>query len=157
MFQEKISGARADRPQLAQLIQQVGNGDTVLVTSLDRLARSTRDLLNVLDVLSQKGATFKALHQPMADTTTPTGRLLVGVLGLLAEFERSLIVARTTEGKRRAKAAGKKLGRKPKLTPHQQQEIIGALASGEATASELARRYNVAHQTIGRLRPQKAF
>ena len=117
VFQEKISGARIDRPQLARLLRALEPGDRVLVTRLDRLARSTRDLLNTLAAIAEKKAGFRSLNDAWADTTTPHGRLMLTVLGGLAEFERELIRARTGEGRERAKARGVRLGRKPKLTP----------------------------------------
>ena len=152
VFREKVSGARAERPQLARLMATMAPGDTVLVTRLDRLARSTRDLLNVLDAITAKGASFRSLGDAWADTTTPHGRLMLTVLGGLAEFERELIRARTGEGRERAKARGVRLGRRPKLTPHQQREVQAALAQGTASQAELARTYNVAQSTISRLR-----
>ncbi|WP_346294427.1 recombinase family protein [Sphaerothrix gracilis] len=152
VFQEKISGARAARPQLGRLLDALNPGDVVLVTRLDRLARSTRDLLNVLATIAEKGAAFRSLADTWADTTTPHGRLMLTVLGGLAEFERELIRARTHEGRQRAKAAGRRLGRKPKLTPHQRQEALDALEAGKATAADLARRFNVAESTISRMR-----
>ena len=102
------------------------------VTKLDRLARSTRDLLNTLAAISDQGAAFKSLGDPWADTTTPHGKLMVTVLGGLAEFERHLILARTDEGRRRAMAKGVKFGRKPKLTNHQRQEALARKEAGEA-------------------------
>src|SRR5262249_33728766 len=110
VYSEKISGARSDRPQLAKMLKAIGEGDTVVVTRLDRLARSTRDLLNILDAIAKAGATFKSLADAWADTTTPHGRLMLTVLGGLAEFERELIRARTGEGRARAKARGKHMG-----------------------------------------------
>jgi DNA invertase Pin-like site-specific DNA recombinase len=106
IFQEKISGARADRKQLARLLAELDDGDTVVVTRLDRLARSTRDLLNTLAAIGAANATFRSLHDAWADTTTAHGRLILTVLGGLAEFERHLIIARTGEGRKRAKAHG---------------------------------------------------
>jgi len=94
VFQEKISGARSDRKQLARLIAVLAKGDVLLVTRLDRLARSTRDLLNLLGTIAEKGASFKSLRDTWADTTTAHGRLLLTVLGGLAEFERELIRTR---------------------------------------------------------------
>jgi DNA invertase Pin-like site-specific DNA recombinase len=125
-------------------------GDTVLVTKLDRLARSTRDLLNTLAVIGEAGAGFRSLGDPWADTTTPHGRLMVTVLGGLAEFERHLILARTAEGRQRAQARGVKFGRKPALTKHQREEALARVAQGE-TLMEIARSYNVSHMTISRL------
>lgn len=153
VFREKVSGTRAERPQLARLMAAMAPGDTVLVTRLDRLARSTRDLLNVLDAINGAGAAFRSLGDAWADTTTPHGRLMLTVLGGLAEFERELIRARTGEGRERAKARGVRLGRRPKLSPHQRREALEALAQGTASQAELARTYNVAQSTISRLRP----
>jgi DNA invertase Pin-like site-specific DNA recombinase len=141
VFAEKVSGAVTDRRQLARAIAALGAGDVLLVTRLDRLARSTRDLLNVLDAIGRAGATFRSLGDAWADTTTPHGRLMLTVLGGLAEFERSLILARTSEGRMRAKARGVAFGRKPKLTPHQQRKALARRAAGDA----------VSHSTISRL------
>jgi DNA invertase Pin-like site-specific DNA recombinase len=106
IFRDKVSGARADRPELGKLLNTVARGDTVIVTRLDRLARSTRDLLNVLAKIGEQGAGFRSLGDAWADTTTPHGRLMLTVLGGLAEFERELIRARTGEGRARAVARG---------------------------------------------------
>ena len=106
VYSEKISGAVTDRRALARAIAALGPGDTLIVTRLDRLARSTRDLLNVLDTIAKAGAGFRSIADAWADTTTPHGRLMVTVLGGLAKFERALILARTTEGRTRAKARG---------------------------------------------------
>jgi DNA invertase Pin-like site-specific DNA recombinase len=151
IFKEKLSGARADRPQLKKAIAALGSDDVLLVTRLDRLARSTRDLLNVLDEIATKGADFRSLSDAWADTTTPHGRLMLTVLGGLAEFERELIRARTGEGRERAKARGVKLGRKPKLTAHQKREALARREAGEPLV-EIARSYNVSHSTVSRLR-----
>ncbi len=150
VFREKVSGAKQDRPQLARLLASLSAGDVVLVTRLDRLARSTRDLLNVLAAVTDKGAMFRSLGDPWADTTTAHGRLMLTVLGGLAEFERELIRTRTGEGRARAKAAGKSMGRPHKLTPHQRQEARTRREAGETLVS-IARSYNVHHATIGRL------
>jgi len=119
VYAEKISGALADRPQLAKVLKRLEHGDVLMVTRLDRLARSTRDLLNILDAIGKAGVSFKSLGDAWADTTTPHGRLMVTVLGGLAEFERELILARTSDGRARAKAKGVKFGRPAKLTAHQ--------------------------------------
>ena len=117
----RVSGAKTDRVQLRRLMDQLGPGDVLMVTRLDRLARSTRDLLNTLAAIAEREAGFRSLGDAWADTTTSHGRLMLIVLGGLAEFERDLIRARTAEGRERAKARGVRLGRKPKLTPHQQR------------------------------------
>src|SRR3954452_7187929 len=152
VYREKVSGARADRPELARLMRTLSVGDVVLVARLDRLARSTRDLLNTLAAISDKQAGFRSLNDTWADTTAPHGRLMLTVLGGLAEFERELIRARTGEGRQRARARGVHLGRKPKLTPHQKQEALTRRDAGEPLA-EIARSYDVHHSTISRLQP----
>jgi DNA invertase Pin-like site-specific DNA recombinase len=113
-----------DRKQLAKAIAALNASDVLLVTRLDRPARSTRDLLNVLDTIAKKGAGFRSIADSWADTTTAHGRLMLTVLGGLAEFERELIKARTDEGRKRAMARGIKFGRRPKLTPHQVAEPL---------------------------------
>jgi DNA invertase Pin-like site-specific DNA recombinase len=124
-------------------------GDTLIVTRLDRLARSTRDLLNTLDAVARKRATFRSLADAWADTTTAHGRLLLTVLGGLAEFERELIRVRTGEGRRRAVEAGVKLGRRSSLTTYQRAEVLRRRAAGE-TLKALAQSYGVTHPTIMR-------
>jgi DNA invertase Pin-like site-specific DNA recombinase len=150
VFSEKQSGVKTDRAALSRCMASLEPGDTVLVTKLDRLARSTRDLLNTLAAISEKGASFKSLGDQWADTTTPHGRLMLTVLGGLAEFERHLILSRTAEGRVRAKARGIKFGRHPKLTKHQRDEALARRGAGE-TLAEIARSYNVSHMTISRL------
>ena len=150
VFAEKISGAVTDRKALGKASTALGSGDVLLVTSLDRLARSTRDLLNVLAEISEKGAGFRSLADPMIDTTSPHGKLITAVLGALAEFERTMILSRTSEGRRRAMDRGVQFGRKPKLTPHQIAEAISRRQAGEGLM-EIARSYNVSHSTISRL------
>jgi len=150
VFAEKISGAITDRKALGRALAALGPGDVLLVTRLDRLARSTRDLLNTLDTIGKKGAGFKSLADHWADTTTPHGRLMVTILAGLAEFERSLILARTGEGRTRAMARGVRFGRKPKLSAYQIAEAVRRHASGE-TCSDIGRSFNVSHTTISRL------
>jgi DNA invertase Pin-like site-specific DNA recombinase len=150
VFREVASGAKTDRPQLARLVSELAAGDVVMVTRLDRLARSSRDLLNTLAAITEKKVGFRSLGDAWADTTTAHGRLMLTVLGGLAEFERELIRIRTGEGRARAKENGISLGRKPKLTPHQKQEAIRRRDHGEAVR-EIARTYNVSPSTISRL------
>jgi DNA invertase Pin-like site-specific DNA recombinase len=153
VFREVASGARGDRSQLRRAIAKLEEGDVLMVMRLDRLARSTRDLLNMLAAIAEKNAGFRSLGDVWADTTTPHGRLMLTVLGGLAEFERDLIRARTGEGRERAKARGVKLGRKPKLTEHQKREAIRRRDLDGETVREIARSYNVSHSTISRLTP----
>src|SRR5262245_26725027 len=150
VFKEKVSGAKTDRAELAKVIRRLEPGDVLLVTRLDRLARSTRDLLNVLATIGEREAGFRSLKDAWADTTTPHGRLMLTVLGGLAEFERELIRARTGEGRKRAKARGVRFGRLAALTPHQRAEALQRLGNGEAQA-DVARSFNVSQATISRL------
>jgi len=149
VYREKVSGAKTDRAELAKVIGRLESGDVLVVTRLDRLARSTRDLLNVIDAVSKRGAGFRSLKDAWADTTSPHGRLMLTVLGGLAEFERELIRARTGEGRKRAQERGVRFGRPRKLTPHQRQEAIARLQAGE-TQADIARSYAVDATTIGR-------
>jgi len=111
VFSEKQSGAKTDRQQLARAIAALAEGDTLIVTKLDRLARSTRNLLNTLDAIGKAGAAFKSLGDPWCNTTSAHGRLMLTVLGGLAEFERHLILTRTSEGRQRAQQRGVRFGR----------------------------------------------
>jgi DNA invertase Pin-like site-specific DNA recombinase len=150
VFAETASGTRADRPRLRRALEALDPGDVLVVTRLDRLARSTRDLLNVLATVAAKGAEFRSLKDAWADTTTPHGRLMVTVLAGLAEFERELIVARTSEGRARAKARGVKLGPRFKLSAEQRAYVARERAKGESVR-HLARILGVSKATIGRI------
>jgi DNA invertase Pin-like site-specific DNA recombinase len=150
IYREKISGVRADRPQLAKLMTALKPSDVVLVTKLDRLGRSTRELLDLIDRIGKAGAVFRSLGDPLWDTSSPQGRLLSTLLAAIAEFERELIRERTGEGRRRAMANGVKFGRKPKLSPYQRAEAIKRRAAGETLAS-IARSYAVDLSMISRL------
>jgi len=153
VFREVASGAKTDRAQLRRLLDQLEAGDVLTVTRLDRLARSTRDLLNTLAAITAKKAGFQSLGHTWADTTTSHGRLMLTVLGGLAEFERDLIRARTGEGRARAVARGQKMGRPPKLTPHQRHEAIKRRERGDESLADIGRSYNVSAATISRLSP----
>src|ERR1700744_1332869 len=137
-----VSGAKTDRAQLRRVIDQVEAGDVLMVTRLDRLARSTRDLLNTLAAIADRKAGFRSLTDTWADTTTSHGRLMLTVLGGLAEFERDLIRARTGEGRARAKARGVKRGRRPKLPQHQQREATKRRDLDGEPIRDIARSYN---------------
>lgn len=119
IYEEKITGAKRDRPQLARLIDQLRADDVVTVTRLDRLARSTRDLLDIAERLQGAGAGLRSLAEPWADTTSPAGRMVLTVFAGIAEFERALIAERTGTGRVAAKARGVRFGRPPKLTAEQ--------------------------------------
>jgi DNA invertase Pin-like site-specific DNA recombinase len=151
IFRETMSGARSDRPELKKALAGLSEGDVLMVTRLDRLARSTRDLLDITHTIDGRGAKLKALADAWADTTTPTGRLILTVLGGLAEFERSLIRERTSEGRARAKKAGRHLGRPSKLTPYQRDMALRLRAEGQDNA-EIARVLGVSRSTVSRIR-----
>lgn len=131
VFQEKISGVRAYPPQLAKLMAALAPCDVVIVTKLDRLGRSTRELLELIDRISKAGAAFRSLGDPLWNTSSPQGRLLSTLLAAIAEFERELIRERTGEGRKRAMAAGIKFGRKRKLSDYQRLEAIKRREAGE--------------------------
>jgi len=151
VYAEKVSGKATDgRAELAKVLRRLERGDVLMVTRLDRLARSTRDLLNILHELAQAGVGFKSLLDPWCDTTTAHGELMLTLLAGFATFERRLILARTDEGRKRAKARGVRFGRPSALTAHQRQEALARLANGE-TQADLARSYGVGQATITRL------
>jgi DNA invertase Pin-like site-specific DNA recombinase len=149
IYREKATGARADRRELLKLLKALEPGDIVTVTRIDRLARSTFDLFAIVKGIADAGAQFRSLAEPWADTATSTGRLMLAVLGGLADVERDLIRTRTAEGRSRARAQGKHMGRPPALTPVQQKEARQRRAEG-ATLDELARSYDVGESTIRR-------
>src|SRR3954466_6133192 len=150
IYREKVTGARADRRELLRMLDRLTPGDVVTVTRIDRLARSTFALFAIVKRIVDAGGQFRSLAEPWADTGTSTGRLMLAVLGGLADVERDLIRTRTAEGRSRAKAQGKHMGRPPSLTPAQQKEASRRRAQG-ATLDELARSYNVSRATISRL------
>ena len=158
VYSEKKTGANGDRAALQRVLREAQPGDVVVVTRLDRLARSTRDLLNILDELSKNEIGFKSLRETAIDTTTAHGRLTISILAAIAEFERELIQGRVQEGRKRAVAAGVKFGPKFKLNGFQRQEALARLDQGE-TLSSIARTYGVDPATICRLhrpRPTEA-
>ena len=150
IYREKASGARADRRELQRMLKGLALGDVVTVTRIDRLARSTFDLFAIVKRIKDAGAEFRSLAEPWADTASSGGRLMLAVLGGLADVERDLIRTRTAEGRSRAKARGQHMGRPPALTPQQQAEARQRRADG-ATLKELAASYNVGVTTIARL------
>ncbi|TCQ16374.1 recombinase family protein [Rhizobium sp. PP-CC-3G-465] len=149
IYQEKASGARDDRKQLVKMLKNLREGDLVVVTRTDRLARSIFQMFRIVSQIVDAGANFRDLAQPLADTSTSSGRMYLAILGGLAEIERELIASRTAEGRARST---KRMGRPFKLTPAQQAEALERKASGEPL-TDIARSYNVSHMTIQRLRP----
>jgi DNA invertase Pin-like site-specific DNA recombinase len=150
VYREKISGVRADRPQLAKMMASLKSGDVVTVTKLDRLGRSTRELLELIDRIGKAGAAFRSLGDPLWDSSSSQGRLLSTLLAAICEFERDLIRERTGEGRKRAMANGVKFGRKRKLSDYQRAEAIKRRAAGE-TLGTIAKSYSVAISMISRL------
>jgi DNA invertase Pin-like site-specific DNA recombinase len=151
IYRENVAGARPERRELLRMLDRLAPGDVVMVTRIDRLARSTVDMFGIIKRIVDAKAQFRSLAEPWADTGTRTGRLMLAVLGGLAEVERDLIRTRTAEGRNRAKAQGKHMGRPPSLTPAQQKEATRRRAQG-ATLQELADTYNVSKSTISRLK-----
>jgi DNA invertase Pin-like site-specific DNA recombinase len=152
VYREKISGTRADRPQLAKLMAALKAGDTVIVTKIDRLGRSTRELLDLIQRIGEAKAAFRSLGDPLFDTTSSQGKLMATLLAAIAEFERDLIRERTGDGRKRAMANGIKFGRKPKLSDYQRAEAVKRRAAGE-TLAEIAKSYAVDISMISRLAP----
>ena len=149
IYREKVTGARADRRELLRMLDRLTPGDVVTVTRIDRLARSTFDLFAIVKRIVDAGGQFRSLAEPWADTGTSTGRLMIAVLGGLADVKRDLIRTRTAEGRSRAKARGKHMGRPSSLTPAQQKEATRRRAEG-ATLQELADSYDRSISTMRR-------
>lgn len=149
LFCEKISGARKKRPELEKLLGELRRDDVLVVTRLDRLARSTSELLRIAEAVEEKNADLQSLVEPWADTTTPAGRMVLTVFAGIAEFERSLIVSRTEEGRRAAMARSVAFGRPPKLRPDQRNQARQLIGEGKSV-SEVARTFNVHPATIYR-------
>jgi DNA invertase Pin-like site-specific DNA recombinase len=149
IYREKVTGVRADRRELLRMLRRLAPGDVVTVTRIDRLARSTFDLFGIVKRIVDAKAEFRSLSEPWADTGTSTGRLMLAVLGGLADVERDLIRTRTAEGRNRAKLQGKHIGRPPSLTPAQQKEATRRRAQG-ATLQELADSYDRSISTMRR-------
>jgi DNA invertase Pin-like site-specific DNA recombinase len=149
IYREKVTGARADRRELNRMLGKLAPGDVVTVTRIDRLARSTFDLFAIVKQIVDAKAQFRSLAEPWADTGTSTGRLMLAVLGGLADVERDLIRTRTAEGRSRAKAQGQHMGRPPSLTSAQQKEATRRRAQG-ATLQELADSYDRSISTMRR-------
>lgn len=150
IFKEKASGGRWDRPELHRMLDQVRQGDVVVVWKLDRLSRSLKDLLHIMEKIQSVGAGFRSLTEHI-DTTTPAGRMLMQMVGSFAEFERAMIRERTRAGLETARSQGRVGGRRPKLNRQQKAEAIEMVNSGRKTASQTARIFNVHPATICRL------
>jgi DNA invertase Pin-like site-specific DNA recombinase len=156
IFEEKASAGRWDRPQLNRLLDQLREGDILVVWKLDRLSRSLKDLLTLLEKVQLAGAGFQSLTEAI-DTTTPAGRMMMQIIGSFAEFERAILRERTRNGLITARKEGRIGGRRSKLTQRQQQEIIKLVNSGRKTAADAARLFNVHPSTIARLLSRKKW
>lgn len=150
IFQEKASGGRWDRPELHRLLKQLRKGDVLVVWKLDRLSRSLKDVLLLMEKVEQAGAGFRSLTE-VIDTTSPGGRMMMQMVGTFAEFERAMLRERTQNGLDAARKQGRIGGRRPKLKPHQQKEIVSLVNSGQKNAADAARLFNVHPATISRL------
>ena len=154
ILEEKAPGGRWDRPELHRLLDQLRKGDVVIVWKLDRLSRSLKDLLYIMERIESAGAGFKSLTESI-DTTKPAGRMMMQMVGSFAEFERAMIRERTLIGLAHARSQGRVGGRRPKLTAKQQTHIIEMVNSGKKTAAEAARIFKVHPATISRLLAKK--
>ncbi|MBB6229149.1 DNA invertase Pin-like site-specific DNA recombinase [Polymorphobacter multimanifer] len=149
VYEEHASGGRWDRPELHRLLDRLQPGDVLAVWKLDRLSRSLKDLLLILDRVEKAGAGFRSLTENI-DSTTASGRMMMQMLGSFAEFERAMVRERTQAGLRSARAQGRSGGRQPKLSPQQQVEVITMLTAGRSTA-DIARLFRVHRATISRI------
>ncbi len=150
IFQEKASGGRWDRPELHRLMEHLRKGDVLVVWKLDRLSRSLKDVLALMEKINQAGAGFRSLTEAI-DTTTPAGRMMMQIVATFAEFERAMLRERTRKGLDQARSQGRIGGRRPKLKQHQQDEIVALVQSGQKTAADAARLFNIHPSTVSRL------
>jgi DNA invertase Pin-like site-specific DNA recombinase len=149
LFEEKVSGAARNRPALSMLLGHLRDGDVLVVTRLDRLARSTAEQLRIAEQIAEKHAGLQSLDEPWADTTSPAGKMVMTIFGGIAEFERSLILTRTQDGRKAAKDRGVAFGRPKKMLPEQQELARQLLLEGKSI-SAVARTFNVHPATIYR-------
>lgn len=150
IYREKASGGRWDRPELHRLLDQLRKRDVLVVWKLDRLSRSLRDVLVIMERLGDAGAGFRSLTEAI-DTTTPAGRMMMQMVGAFAEFERAMLRERTKAGLDTARKVGRIGGRRPKLSPEQEVEIRKVVSTGEKTAADAARLFKIHPATVSRL------
>jgi DNA invertase Pin-like site-specific DNA recombinase len=153
IYQENASGGRWDRPELHKALEQLREDDVLVVWKLDRLSRSLKDMLIILEKVTDAGAGFRSLTEAI-DTTTPAGRMMLQMLGAFAEFERSMIRERTRLGLLAARERGRVGGRQPKLSAHQRIEAIKMVNSGSKSAAEVARLFRIHRSSVSRLLSQ---
>jgi DNA invertase Pin-like site-specific DNA recombinase len=150
LFEETASGGRWDRPELQRLLDQLREGDTLVVWKLDRLSRSLKDLLHIMERIGHAGAGFRSITENI-DTTTPTGRMMMQMVGAFAEFERAMIRERTSAGLAAARAEGRVGGRRKKLDAAKRREIAESVISGRKSGADMARLYGVSQPTVSRI------
>lgn len=150
LFEETASGGRWDRPELQRLLDQLREGDTLVVWKLDRLSRSLKDLLHIMERIGNAGAGFRSITENI-DTATPAGRMMMQMVGAFAEFERAMIRERTSAGLAAARAEGRIGGRRKKLDPAKRREIAESVISGRKSGADMARLYGVSQPTVSRI------
>ena len=150
LFEEAASGGRWDRPELRRMLDQLREGDTVVVWKLDRLSRSLKDVLHIMERIAEAGAGFRSVTENI-DTTTPAGRMMMHMVGSFAEFERAMIRERTSAGVAAARAEGRIGGRRNKLDAAKRREIAESVLTGRKSGADMARLYNVSQPTVSRI------
>ena len=150
LFEESASGGRWDRPELHRMLDQLREGDTVVVWKLDRLSRSLKDVLHIMERIAEAGAGFRSVTESI-DTTTPAGRMMMQMVGSFAEFERAMIRERTSAGLAAARAEGRVGGRRRKLDTAKRREIAESVISGRKSGADMARLYNISQPTVSRI------
>jgi len=150
VYEEKISGASKDRPQLDTILVKLRAGDTFIVTRLDRLGRSTLELLTTVKQIGERGVGFRSLAEPWADTTSPAGIMIMTVFAGIADFERSLILGRTDEGRATAKARGQRFGRPPAISDEDWRFHAPLIEEGRKSVAEVAATLRVSRATVHR-------
>jgi DNA invertase Pin-like site-specific DNA recombinase len=150
LFEETASGGRWDRPELHRLLDQLREGDTVVVWKLDRLSRSLKDVLHIMERIANAGAGFRSITENI-DTTSPAGRMMMQMVGAFAEFERAMIRERTSAGLAAARAEGRIGGRRKKLDVAKRREIAESVVSGRKSGADMARLYGVSQPTVSRI------
>ncbi len=150
IFEEAASGGRWDRPELHRLLDHLREGDTIVVWKLDRLSRSLKDVLHIMERIGDAGAGFRSITENI-DTTTPAGRMMMQMVGAFAEFERAMIRKRTSAGLAAARADGRIGGRRKKLDAAKRREIAESVVSGRKSGADMARLYNISQPTVSRI------
>lgn len=148
IIQEKVTGTKADRPELNKLIYKLRTGDLVVVSDLTRLSRSTKDLFNLVEIIEKKGANIRSIKESWLDTTTPYGKLMFTFIAGISQFERDLISQRTKEGLVAARARGKKGGRKPKLDANKRKTIYELYQQKKTTVNDICSMFDITKPTF---------